>query len=104
MELEGHLRRCLALLRGCDDPATRVQLEPMVSGLERHLAQQRNAVGAAARPATQAGSEAPATRRLGPRDCGIYAIQCEWLASLATDPERRGWLLALARLWRALAQ
>ena len=106
IELVGQLRRSLVLLRGCDMPGARSQIEHLVASLGARLrqiapAEPKMPLGRAASRALIPTAETAA--RLSPVDCRAYAIQCESMASLATQPEQKEMLRALARLWRALA-
>ena len=104
-EIVGQLHRSLALLRGCNVPGARAQISGLVASLNAQLHHLQSP--AVLRPDGRAklshlipSAEACA---LQPLECRSYAIQCESLASMA-EPEQRRMLLALARLWRALAQ
>src|SRR4051812_28849354 len=99
------LQRTLALLRGCEAPGMRAQLEHIVANLQGRIQQMlraaseqpsRNGADAAPIPGPQAHS------RVTPAECRAYAIQCEAMTSIAPG-EQRAVLRALARLWRALA-
>ena len=103
-EIVGQLRRSLVLLRGCDMPGARAQIEHLVASLGARLRQlapgdSDSAVARAANLIPTSDSAAQVT----PVECRAYAIECESMASLANKPEQRRMLLALARLWRALA-
>jgi hypothetical protein len=105
-EIVGQLRRSLVLLRGCDMPGARSQIEHLVASLGARLrqiapAEPKMALGRSAVRALIPTAETAA--RMSPIDCRSYAIQCESMASLATDPKQQEMLRALARLWRALA-
>src|SRR3954463_6481547 len=105
-EMVGQLRRSLVLLRGCDMPGARAQIEHLVASLGARLRQiappQHETVLRRMAPRALIPT-AEAAARLSPIDCRAYAIQCESMASLATEPAQREMLRALARLWRALA-
>lgn len=104
-EIVGHLHRSLALLRGCHAPGARAQISSMIASLAARL-HQLEAAGRSPTP-----TKPPLSRlipsaeawELQPLECRSYAIQCKSLASMAEPAEQR-MLLALARLWRALAQ
>lgn len=107
IEIVGQLRRSLALLRGCYTPGTRAEIEQMVANLRSRLHQILASEWADGRNANSTLSalipSAERAFRIMPAECRAYAIQCESLASRAKEPGQRNMLLALARLWRALA-
>jgi hypothetical protein len=104
-EIVGQLQRSLALLRGCHAAGARAQIAGMIGSLGARLHQLE-----APAPSTTP-RKSPLSRlipsaeacELQPLECRSYAIQCESLASMAAPEEQRV-LLALARLWRAMAQ
>jgi hypothetical protein len=104
-EIVGHLQRSLALLRGCEAPGARAQIAGMIGGLTARLHQLESAAppAMATRPPLSRLIPSATAGELQPLECRSYAIQCESLASMAAPAEQR-MLLALARLWRALAQ
>jgi hypothetical protein len=105
-EIVGQLQRSLALLRGCHAAGARAQIAGMIGSLGARLHQLEAPPPSAATP-----RKSPLARlipsaeacELQPLECRSYAIQCESLASMAAAEEQRV-LLALARLWRAMAQ
>ena len=106
-EIVGQLRRSLALLRGCYTPGTRAEIERMIANLRSRLNQLlasdlTDGHGASSTLSALIPS-ADRAFRIMPAECRAYAIQCESLASKAKEPGQRNMLLALARLWRALA-
>jgi hypothetical protein len=106
-EIVAQLRRSLALLRGCDAPGTRAQIEQLVTGLRARLLQMAIADSAGNRGRRSAAippiPSAKSVGELSALECRSYAIQCESLASMARTPEQQDMLRGLARLWRALA-
>ena len=105
-EMVAQLQRSLALLRACDAPGTRSQIEHMVASLRGRLLQMSTAArteGDRRRPFMPPLPTADTASSLSPAECRSYAIQCESMASMATSSEQRDLLRALARLWRALA-
>lgn len=105
-EMVGQLRRSLALLRGCDVPGARTQLEHLVANLSARLRQiaAEPEVPVVRRGASALIPTAESAAMLSALECRAYAIQCESMASMATQPQQREMLRALARLWRALAR
>ena len=103
-EIVGQLHRSLALLRGCNAPGARAQIGSLVASLAARLhhleASASHGMGKKGRLSRLIPSTAAC--ELQPLECRSYAIQCETLASMAASDQRQ-MLLALARLWRALA-
>jgi hypothetical protein len=102
-EIVGQLHRSLALLRGCNAPGARAQIGSLVASLAarlHHLEASASHGGKKGRLSRLIPSTA--AFELQPLECRSYAIQCESLASMAASDQRQ-MLLALARLWRALA-
>jgi len=104
-EIVGQLHRSLALLRGCNVPGARAQISSLIASLnaQLHHLDSRQAVAQGDRAKLARLIPSVEACALQPLECRAYAIQCESLASMA-DSEQRRMLLALARLWRALAQ
>jgi hypothetical protein len=105
-ETVAQLQRSLALLRGCDAPGTRAQIEHLVASLSGRLQQMsrtRLAGERHRRPVAPPIPTADTALNLSAAECRSYAIQCESMASMAMATGQGDMLRALARLWRALA-
>ena len=106
VEIVGQLQRSLALLRGCDAPGIKAQIASLIAALRTRLeriAGPHPAGDGNAFPSDCLIPAADSALDITEVECRSYAIQCESLASMATDPGQREMLRALARLWRALA-
>ena len=101
-EIVGQLHRSLALLRGCDAPGARAQIASLVASLSARLHHLEPSAGLSGKRRIAHLIPSAGACALQPLECRAYAIQCESLASMAS-PDHRQMLLALARLWRALA-
>lgn len=102
-EIVGQLHRSLALLRGCDAPGARAQIASLVASLTARLQHLEPTGGFSGRTRLADLIPSAGSCAVQPLECRAYAIQCESLASMASADQRQ-MLLALARLWRALAQ
>jgi hypothetical protein len=104
-EIVAQLQRSLALLRGCDAPGTRAQIASLIGGLSARLRQiETEHPGDSQISRFPRLLPSPSACELGALECRAFAIQCESLASATSTPAQRQMLLALARLWRGLAE
>ena len=104
-EVVGQLHRSLALLRGCNAPGARAQIGSLVASLAarlHHLEASSSSHGPGKKGRLSRLIPSTGSCELQPLECRSYAIQCESLASMGASDQRQ-MLLALARLWRALA-